>query len=284
MVVKSNKFEINSLPVFSCPNCENGVLRIVKDSMKKYHPGWIERLADYPNEEDFFDNENDPSPKRRRMTKWDIVGDLHEEFVCNFFLECISENCREKVGTTGKLVTEEVIEYHEDVEGYHGIIVDMYYPIGFEPKVDLFKIPKNTPESVKVEIEHSFKLFWISPSSCANAIRISLERLMDELKVRKKRRTRSGKYEELSLGNRLQDYKRNNPAIGMHLDAIKWIGNSGSHNNSLDVSDVVNAYQLIELSLKEIFENYTSNWNKYSKKIVKHKKPMSKISKRRNRK
>jgi hypothetical protein len=60
---------------------------------------------------------------------------------------------------------------------------DALVPKGIYPAPPIISIPKATPREVTKELEMAFALFWVDLSSCANKIRISLERLLDALKV-----------------------------------------------------------------------------------------------------
>lgn len=265
MKVHSNNFLIDNAPFFQCPSCKIGVLKIMDDTIMKFRPGSYEVLEDYPNL-------NEESGITRKATKFDIKDSLQDEFICSFYLECINEKCKEKVVTSGRIKTEELIEYEEESSiPSGGALVEVYYPKHFEPAIPLFEIPENTPESVVKEIENSFKVFWASSSSCGNSLRIVVEKLLDELNILKD----DNNY--ISLGRRLQEYDKVNSELSRYLNGIRFIGNHGSHNSDLTTEDVIHAYMMIEFCLIKIYNKSESNLEEKLNEILRFQKPMSKI-------
>ncbi len=62
--------------------------------------------------------------------------------------------------------------------------------------------------------------------------------------------------------------------LAEELEAIKWLGNAGSHSHkTISHDDVLDAYDLMEISLEEIFDNKKLKAKRIAKKINKHKGP-----------
>jgi len=61
------------------------------------------------------------------------------------------------------------------------------------------------------------------------------------------------------------------PDIADFLLAIKWIGNTGSHTGKLERIDVLEAYELLELSLNKLYDDTEIKLSKISKEIIKRK-------------
>jgi len=79
----------------------------------------------------------------------------------------------------------------------------------------------------------------------------------------------------LSLHERIELFKLRFPEIGNSLLAIKWIGNSGSHYDTLTQDDVLDAYTLLDFSLSKLYNNQEQVIKKLAKDINKKKAPLS---------
>ena len=102
-----------------------------------------------------------------------------------------------------------------------------------------------------------------------NKKRDSIELLLNEQKVKKFEIT-GGKRRPISLHKRIQLFGNND--VKDLLTAIKWIGNTGSHNSSnLETIDVIETYKLLEFSLKKLYENEDKEIKKITDEINKRK-------------
>ncbi len=235
MIIQFACFPFDEIPRFSCPRCGKGQLRILKETIIKKHPAWIKTLPTMGSNISYDGHGNEIS----LLCQEDVIGNPNEEFIASFFLECDVEKCGEVVVASGSL---KCVEYDSNNE----FSDDFFYPISFHPTVHLFDIPQRTPEKVKNELINSFSLFWISPSACANAVRISIEKLMDELGI-------TGG----SLHNRIKEFSRKKPENVEKAEillAVKWIGNDGSHEGGLMHSDLFTVYDFVENVLKELYD------------------------------
>ena len=154
----------------------------------------------------------------------------------------------------------------EYIEDYN----EVFYPLYFNPPLNIFQINEKCPEDIKNEIIDSFKLFWNDLPSCANKIRTSLEMLMNQQKV-KKTFIQRGTRKNLSLHKRIEEFKNTKPEIADFLLAIKWIGNSGSHVGKLEKVDVLDAYELLEHSLNKLFDDKEAELKKKTIEINKRR-------------
>ena len=123
------------------------------------------------------------------------------------------------------------------------------------PVIMLIKAPKSMPRELEEKIFESFKLFWIDKDSCGNKIRSAIEILLDFLKVKKSTINKKGKRERLSLHQRILIFQTKELELANNLLAIKWIGNTSSHNQNGAVKDkILDAYEILEFVLEKIFE------------------------------
>lgn len=135
-----------------------------------------------------------------------------------------------------------------------------------------FEIPATCPNDVKQLIMESFMLFFINKGACVSAIRKSLEKLLDKLKIKKFQKT--GPRKPISLHNRIEYFKKSNPEIGETLMAIKWIGNAGTHEDKIQNSDIESCYSIYKHALDEIYLKKTHAVRQLVKQINKKKKPV----------
>jgi hypothetical protein len=128
---------------------------------------------------------------------------------------------------------------------------------------DIFDIPAKCPKEVSEELRAGFSLFFSDRGATANRVRIALERLMDHLKIP------PGK-----LHDRLDIFSKQNP-IGENLMAVKWLGNTGSHEGKVSRDDLLDGFQILEHALAEIIEMRSANAAELARKLTqKHKPPI----------
>ena len=184
------------------------------------------------------------------------------EFVFSTLLTC--NYCKDSVAALGKI--EEGIEQDQEtgiIESYTIIT-----PTAFFPAPKIIDIPKSCHKSVNKIITESFGLFWMDIGSCANKIRIAIEVLLDELNIPRSETSPKGNIKHLSLNQRIVEFERSNQKVGRCLHAVKWVGNSGSHFSDITINDVLDAYQLMEYSLENLYPEREQNILMISQKII----------------
>lgn len=212
-------YEDTEFPELYCPVC-NGILAYDRESFTR-----IETPDSSPGREEYI---------------------ISCRFCCN--------DCRNQVIMTGS-------GYNENYMYGSGVYYDpgriLYVPSFFNPAIYLFQIPQKCPGPVKKEIERSFSLFWDDVHSCVNKLRLAVELLMDAHKIHKTAVSRKpGKpRSRLTLHKRIELFKKKNQKVGEILEAIKWIGNKGSHaDKQLLVNEAMDAYELLEHALNELYQ------------------------------
>ncbi|MBB5645739.1 DUF4145 domain-containing protein [Pedobacter cryoconitis] len=186
----------------------------------------------------------------------------YTDFIFTEHLKC--NYCAEIVAALGYKSEDN----YPDQDSHHNTVIKYS---SFIPAPHIIEMPKSCPVIVKKILIDSFSLFWMDENSCANKIRISVEALMDALKVKKTKMTKKGR-RELSLHSRILEYKLKNPEIAEYLLAIKWIGNTGSHLSNVSEDHILNAYKLLEYALELIYNDKKKELTRMSKAINKRKK------------
>jgi hypothetical protein len=195
----------------------------------------------------------DPDWIRGRFTAWMACNDCGDPCACAGRYEVVEFSFDEENGTT---------------------YVHQFRPDWFTDPPGLINIPDRIPDPVATELAKAFHVFWCDNEACANHIRSSVERLLDALRVRRFT-LRKRKRVRIQLHHRIDEYKKQNAHLGAALEAVKWIGNAGTHSATLDRADLFDGFDLIEHVLEELYAGKRSKIAALSKAINHRKRPRS---------
>jgi len=246
-------FTLNTRKNWACPTCQSGVLRINGDTFHKYE---IHNSRDHSHD------------------GWDPDW-ISLTFSC--MLTCTNPHCKETVSCAGVGTVDQdyVTDENGEVEPEYR---DSFTPRYFEPHLRLIEIPEGCPESVSALLNESFKLFFCSPSAASNNVRMAIEELLTELKVRrfnlvaKQRRF-------ISLHQRIELLPSQYAQLKDLILAIKWLGNAGSHaNGKISMDDVMDSYDMFEHVLEQIYMPKTKKLRALAKQVNKNKGPAKKMT------
>lgn len=245
------EFNHKFLPDWICPSCHKGVLKKDDKSIKLYEKALSSSLRVSPAWE----------------PEW-------EHGVFSAILTCSNPSCKDIVIVTGNFCSEENIEY--DAYGNAGPNIDRFLtPTNFNPPLNIFIVHENVPKVIKNEIIKSFGLYWLDFASCANKIRIVLELIMDNKKVKKSTISNKGKRVYYDLHTRIDLFKKKFPEKAKLLMANKWIGNAGSHKNTnLTQDDILDGFEILELVLNQLYGTDTKRITRKASEINKRKGPI----------
>lgn len=241
-------FTLKRTPDWICPKCGKGNLRIKKETFSK----------------DELSHSRDHS-----HDAWEPEW---IEYVYSCLLYCSNDHCREVVASTGTGRVDCDVEYDENGE-LDQVWSDYFRPKFFEPPLKIIAIPEDCPESVKSSLTESFRQLFSSPSASANSVRIALEHLLNELKI-KRYKLVGGKRRIVSLHERIANIPTKYADLKDLMLAVKWLGNAGSHDNDgTTIDDVFDAYEMTEHVLQEIYEPNKKRLKAIAKKVNKKKGP-----------
>lgn len=231
-------------PFLPCPRC-NGNLRMPKDTLKSKTPRYART--------DHFDP-NTP-----------------ERFV--MLLECANTACGEVVSVAGEVWHDQEVTHENELEW-----VPTYRPYYMRPAPPIIEIPKKTPADVVKEVKLSFELYWVDYSVCASRLRTSLERMMDHFgvaktRIQKKDDTKPGKRRVLDLSARIDMFakKVGTSEHSETLHALRIIGNLGTHSSKVPQAAMLDAYQLYEIALEDLFKNMGESAKAIIKRLKAHR-------------
>jgi hypothetical protein len=127
-------------------------------------------------------------------------------------------------------------------------------PVFFHPPPPIIIVPDRCPENIRREINQAFALYWHDRASCANRLRNAIENLLTHLKIKRfNTNPNSHKRHRLSLHRRIQLFHQHQPGLATRMFAVKWIGNEGSHPGRLSQDDLLDAFEIIEDLLRDLF-------------------------------
>jgi hypothetical protein len=122
-------------------------------------------------------------------------------------------------------------------------------PHSVYPGLPIIALPSEVPLEVQGETEAAFQLFWSDLGASASRLRTSVERVLDHFKI--PRTKAGGGY--LTLNDRIKEFKKIDPAHADTFDALRHVGNVGTHLDELKREALLDAYEIYEDALNELF-------------------------------
>lgn len=236
------------LPNWPCPRCFRGHLLLDEGSLQTKETGpSIRSRNDHPDW--------DP-----QMIEERFAGLL----VCNY------ARCGEVSAIYGSSGVDESVEQDYDGSWQQKWVV-MRKPQGISPAPIPIRMPKELPEEIACRLKEASGLIWQAPEAAGNQLRQAVESLMDDRRVRKTEV--SDRKRRLSLHRRIKEFEKADPNNAELLLAIKWLGNSGSHPSGLSRKDVLDAFDMIELVMVDLYDNSAAEIRSKAKAINRRKGP-----------
>ncbi|AEW02215.1 hypothetical protein Niako_5986 [Niastella koreensis GR20-10] len=253
---KNLNFSNYEQPKIHCPTCKKGFINPIKDSVK-------------------FKETAETVALKKSDGPWSEM-DLDFKFSC--LLKCDNNNCGEVVSCAGTgFFDQDDPTFDEETGQYWASYFKYFKPEYFSKPIHIIELKDLYPSAITKKLEDSFKIFFCDSESCANKIRIVVEVLMDALKVKKTVITTGNKRKNLTLHARILNYGSKNKELSDLLLAIKWIGNSGSHNSKVTKDDTLDAYRILEYVLDKLYDKNATHLMKMAKIINKKRIPLSQI-------
>ncbi|MFE2541016.1 DUF4145 domain-containing protein [Actinacidiphila glaucinigra] len=223
----------NDWPTISCPTCTRGELAPDDQHPLTWEESWESR--DW-----------------RKHDHWEpdwIRGQFHGALVCD------RTQCREYVTITGDW---RLVEQRDDENRWDG---DQYEPL-FTPRFILPALrllsaaPRlEIPAPIEQRLQAASTVLWADPSSAGNRVRAAAEALLDDLNIPRTTTASTGRTQRLSAHDRIAKFRTaGHPDEADLLEAVKWIGNDASHDDSLSVADVLDGVELLEHALRLLYD------------------------------
>lgn len=217
-------FSKDELPDWLCPNCYKATLKIVPES---FITGITTRAHKY-HEREGYCKDND-------------------EFIFNLMLKCSQKNCLQPVAVFG---VGEYQQQYIDKSRSEWDWFKVYTPKGFYPPIPVFTPCEQYPDNIKDQLQEVSAQLPGHPQAAINALRTTLEMIMDHFKI-----PRKNKEYYLPLEKRINLIPEEYHSLKDGFYAMKWLGNTGSHNLRLvDKEDIDAACHMLDDFLQRIFK------------------------------
>ncbi|KRF28938.1 hypothetical protein ASG91_04725 [Phycicoccus sp. Soil802] len=145
----------------------------------------------------------------------------------------------------------------------------------FHPPLQFIRIPEKTPDETARAIRDASSLLLANPSAAANRLRQGIEALLTAKKVKRftiaTRRNGSTFRDRLTLHARIEILRKSEKDVADLLEAVKWIGNDGSHESGLTAREVLVGARIMEAALYRLFESRDPEMERIVRKIIKNK-------------
>lgn len=240
------KFPEKLPPLWPCSTCSKGFLEIIDESLRVKETG--PSVAEHSHEAHDYD--------------WVVMRFAG-------LLKCNNKLCGEIASIAGKAELEENPDWESQTIDYFRVLT----PEFINPPPLFFTIPLECPGKIQKSIIRSFGLACTDLESSANAIRSTIEIILDDLKIQKIVR-KGGRQSKLRLHDRIIKLQSSDSETGDLLLAIKWIGNSGSHIEALTHGDLFDTFEILEQALTRLYSTSTKRAKAKAAKIIKRKGPI----------
>ncbi|UWU25949.1 DUF4145 domain-containing protein (plasmid) [Rhizobium sp. CB3060] len=229
-------------PQFLCPRCRKGNLKSTKDKYKREPKHVTIELRDH------------------EMQGEDSEG----RFVA--MLACSNRICGEIVAVAGDYESHATVDY-----GPTGQLEmswdDTFRPNSMHPAPHIITWPKSLTGPPTMHLLVSFELFWVDMAACANRLRIVVEVLLDQLGIPRAKAPGEKGPKHLDLAARIARLGDARPGHEHALNALRYVGNAGSHHGVVDIGDVLDCYELLEDAMVELLEHRRERLNAIAKRI-----------------
>lgn len=98
-------------------------------------------------------------------------------------------------------------------------------------------------------------LYWIDPNAAGNRVRVAVEEILTTRHLPKTQIVK-GERRDISLHARIKKWEMKEPDICRKLFAIKWICNAGSHAGELTRDGLLDAMDVLQFTLNEIYDDH----------------------------
>ena len=233
-------------PSWPCPACEFGTLALMEGSLTIVETG--------------------RSEESKRHDAWEPTW-KDERFIA--MLVCNNVNCKESVAACGR--TRHVDDH--DYERQELNWARLFQPTFLAEAPPVFPIPEHCPHEIKRELMQAFSVMWSDVGLSANRLRSAIEALLDQQKIQKTTVQSSGRRVRLTLHRRIGVFRNKNADAARSLEAVKWLGNVGSHASldALTIDDLLDGFELFEHAIDRVYIRREEQLRKLAKVINKQK-------------
>jgi hypothetical protein len=236
----------NAFPRFPCPRCGKPV-KLLEESKHRLETTYSKNEHD----EDGWD------------TEW-----MTERFVC--LLVCANKFCGEVITVAGNVTTSHDMGY-EELIGEYDHYTSYFVPKSITPAPHIISVSKKLSADCRNHLIKSFDLFWMDAGACANRLRIFVEHLLDQFQIPRSGLNCKGKEHELKLFRRIDLLDEAKPGHKDTFDALRNVGNYGSHQGKAKQETLLDCYELLEQVLADLVDGKRARLEGIAKKLAAQK-------------
>jgi Domain of unknown function (DUF4145) len=212
-------FSQKRFPAFPWSRCRQGMLGYDVNNMKIMEPPY--------------------SRAAHGHEAWDPEW-IEERF--SVMLQCNLAGCGEVFVMAGETQIDQVV--NDDGNGW--AYEQMLKPRTVFPCHHIIKLDEDVPKVVQEEIRAAFLLFWSDLGASASRLRASVERVLDDFKIPSSKA--GGGF--LNLNERIQQFKKIDLDHAETFDALRFVGNVGTHGDHLKHEALLDAFEIYEDTLR----------------------------------
>ncbi|MDC9530531.1 DUF4145 domain-containing protein [Pseudoalteromonas sp. Angola-7] len=269
--------DLNSYPELPCPYCNKYALKLDKDSVQTRPVNKDSLLItsrkyrfEKERKQILIDKSREVSNKSEGFFIPLLLtfASAHAEaveptngntFIFNSFFECA--NCQQSISASGMLL-EHQTGMSQSSSKAKKIKIE-----NFSPSIFIFPISKNVPSHIAEELLDAFKHFHFDPPSSASKLRRAIENFCKDMQVEENNN---------NLGRMIKNLEKTHPEEAKYLDALRLIGNEGTHGSNVAELDLLYAFQVFQFVLELYDRNARYNelnhvYDKLAKKYEKKK-------------
>jgi hypothetical protein len=121
------------------------------------------------------------------------------------------------------------------------------------PALKIILPPVGTPNPVTKAIDGAAAIIWADASAAANRLRFAIDELLTAYGMPRYRNA-DGKRLSIPTDIRIKEFRSDEPGAADTLEAVKWVGNQGSHEAGLSATDVLDGADLLSHALKTLYD------------------------------
>jgi hypothetical protein len=182
-------------------------------------------------------------------------------------LRCGIPSCGEPVIVSGDYTVGPDLDSSGRWYGEYADLLQLRFT---QPPLSILITPPGTPAKVVAAVTGAAALVWADPGAASNRLRGAVEELLTSEGVRRFE-IRNHKRNRLSTHNRILEYRRYESGIADILMAVKWIGNTGSHEGDITAGDVLEGAEILGHALRLRFDTTTEEMERRITRINKRK-------------
>lgn len=180
-------------------------------------------------------------------------------------MRCAIPACRETVSIAG----DYTVDIDVDDEG-RTVEVDIYRLRFATPSLKIIILPLGTPDVVAKAINSAASVIWADSNAAANRLRMAIDELLTAYRMPRFRNS-NGRRIRLTTDARIKEFRRYEARVADTLEAVKWIGNQGSHEAGLSVTDVLDGADLLGFAIRDLYDKSEEQMERKIRTVIKRR-------------